>query len=170
MIGWGAFCQGKRTEGVWSRAERELHINCLELLGATLVVKCFAKEQNNLLRMDNTTATSYINRLEGTVSPHLNQMAKDLWLWCMNMSITLKAVHLAGKLTDEESRIMKDRTDWQLCPEVFQMINRQLGPLQIDLFVSRLSNQLPQYVRWRPAMVFSLDWSQLKAFANPPGI
>ena len=46
-------------------------------------------------------------------------------------------------VADEESRLMKE---WQLCPEVFQMINERLGPLQIDLFASRLSNQLPQYV------------------------
>lgn len=69
---------------------------------------------------------------------------------------------------------MRDRTDWKLCPEVFQMINSQLGPLQVDLFASRLSNQLPQYVSWRPdpgAMAcdaFSLDWSQVKGYANPP--
>ena len=53
----------------------------------------------------------------GTVSPQLNQLTRDLWLWCMNRNITLKVVHLAGKLNvvvDEESRSMKDRTDWQL--------------------------------------------------------
>ena len=179
-IGWGAFCQGERTGGAWSQAEREMHINGLELLGATLAVKCFAKEQSNLtilLRIDNTTAISYINRLGGTVSPQLNQLTRDLWLWCMNRSITLKAVHLAGKLNtvaDEESRVMKDRTDWQLCPDAFQTIIRLRGPLQVDLFASRLSYQLPDYVSWRPdpgAMAcdaFSLDWSQLKGYANPP--
>ena len=137
-IGWGAFCQGERTGGAWTQSEREMHINCLELLGADLAVKCFAKGQTNLsilLRMDNTTAISYINRLGGTVSPQLNQLARDLWLWCMNRNITLKAVHLAGKLNviaDEESRSMKDRADWKLCPRVFQMIDRRLGPLQVD--------------------------------------
>ena len=87
--------------------------------------------------MDNTIAISYINRLGGTVFPQLNQLTKDLWLWCKNRNITIKTVHLAGKLNilaDEESRVMKDRTDWQLCPKVFQIINRLRGPLQVNLF------------------------------------
>ena len=67
--------------------------------------------------------------------------------------------------------VMRDRTDWKLCPQVFQIISNHLGPL---LFVSRLSNQLPQYVSWRPdpgvivCDAFSLDWAQLKGYAIPP--
>ena len=113
----------------------------------------------------------------GTVSPQLNQLTRDLWLWCMDRNITLKAVHLAGKLNvtaDKESRVMKDRTDWMLCPKIFHKINQKLGPLQVDLFASRLTTQLPHYASWRPdpeAMAcdaFSLDWSQMKGYANPP--
>ena len=179
-IGWGAAHQGTRTGGPWSNREKRMHINCLELLAATLAIKCFARDKTNiaiLLKVDNTTAISYINKLGGTVSPQLNQLTSDLWLWCMDRNITLKAVHLAGKLnvtTDEESRVMKDRTDWMLCPKIFHKINRKLGPLQVDLFASRLTTQLPHYASWRPdpeAMAcdaFSLDWSQMKGYANPP--
>ena len=35
-IGWGALCQVTRTGGPWSRAEKMQHINCLELLAASL--------------------------------------------------------------------------------------------------------------------------------------
>ena len=179
-IGWGAAHQGTRTGGPWSNREKRMHINCLELLAATLAIKCFARDKTNiaiLLKVDNTTAISYINKLGGTVSPQLNQLTRDLWLWCMDRNITLKAVHLAGKLNvtaDEESRVMKDRTDWMLCPKIFHKINRKLGPLQVDLFASRLTTQLPHYASWRPdpeAMAcdaFSLDWSQMKGYANPP--
>ena len=179
-IGWGADCNGERTGGPWSAEERRMHINCLELLAATLAVKCFAKERTNLtilLRMDNTTAISYINKLGGTVSPLLNQLTKDLWLRCMNRNITLWAVHLAGKMNviaDEESRLMKDRTDWMLCPNIFWSLNQRLGPLTVDLFASRLTNQLTQYVSWRPdpeaiaCDAFSLNWSTMKDYANPP--
>ena len=37
-------------------------------------------------------------------------------------------------IADEESCIMKDRTDWKLNPEVFNQIDRLLGPLVMDLF------------------------------------
>ena len=56
----------------------------------------------------------------------------------------------------------------------FQMIDRRLGPLRVDLFASRLFNQLPQYASWRPDWeaiacdAFSLDWAQMRGYANPP--
>lgn len=118
-IGWGATCQESRTGGPWSRTESHLHINCLELLAATLAVKCFAKRANNIvihLKMDNTSALTYINKMGGTVSPELNRLTKELMTWCLNRNITLQASHLAGKLNliaDAESRIMKDRSDWK---------------------------------------------------------
>ena len=56
-----------------------------------------------------------------------------------------------------------------LCP------NQMFGPLKVNLFASRLTHKLPNYVSWRPdpgAMTcdaFAQDWSQIKgAHANPP--
>jgi hypothetical protein len=95
----------------------------------------------------------------------------------MERSIVLKALHLAGVLNtiaDDESRVMKDRSDGRLCPNVFHQINQRLGPLVVDLFASRLVNQLQTYVSWRRdpmAMAtdaFTLDWAELRAYANPP--
>ena len=56
LIGWGASCQGTQTGGPWSQAEKRMHINCLELLAATLAVKTFLKDQVDkrvLLLLDN---------------------------------------------------------------------------------------------------------------------
>ena len=78
-----ASCEGVQTGGPWSETKSLLHINCLELLAATLAVKCFARDKKDntiLLKMDNTTAIAYINKLGGTVSPELNRLTKDLWL------------------------------------------------------------------------------------------
>ena len=177
--GWGAVCQGVRTGGPWSRKEKELHINCLELLAAFLAFKCFFKDRRSihvLLKMDNTSAVAYINKMGGTVSPALNKLNKEFWLWCMERDISVQAQHLAGKLNctaDEESRVMKDRSDWMLCPSVFRQINRILGPLEVDLFASRLSAQLPMYVSWKPdpealaTDAFTVNWKTWKAYANP---
>ena len=68
--GSGATCEGVWTGGPWSQTESHLHINCLELLAVTLAVKCFARDKENimiLLRIDNTTAIAYINKLSRTV-------------------------------------------------------------------------------------------------------
>ena len=51
----------------------------------------------------------------------------------MERDISVQAQHLAGKLNetaDEESRVMKDRSDWMLCPEVFKT-QSQAGPTNI---------------------------------------
>ena len=129
-----------------------------------------------LLKMDNTAAIAYINKMGGTVSPSLNRLNKEFRVWCMERDISVQAQHLAGVLNctaDAKSRVMKDRSDWMLCPEVFQEINSQLRPLQVDLFASRLSTQLPSFVNWRPdpearaTDAFTVTWTGPKAYANP---
>ncbi len=113
--GWGATCNGVRTGSPWSRQERSLYINCLELLAATLEVKCYAKGRTSVsipLKMDSISALTYINKMGGTISPELTRLAKELWLWCMERNISLSAEHLPSvlnTLADEESRVMKGR-------------------------------------------------------------
>ena len=125
-----------------------MHINCLELLAATLAIQTFAKGKGNVLihlKMDSTSALTYINKMGGTVSSDLNRLTKELWSWCLTKNVTLRASHLPGILNekaDEESRIMKERSDWMLCPETFRSIQAQLGPLEIDLFASRLTSDI----------------------------
>ena len=43
LEGWGAVCSHQRTRGPWSQTERMMHVNCLELLAATLAVKTVTK-------------------------------------------------------------------------------------------------------------------------------
>ena len=123
------------------------------------------------LTMDNTTDLTYISKYGGSVSAELNKLTKKIWLWCLKRNITLQATHLAGTLNltaDEESRVMRDRSDWMLCPRVFVKINQRTGPLQVDLFASQLTKQLKDFVSWRPnpgAMAidaFTLDWTKFK--------
>ena len=49
-----------------------------------------------------------------------------------------------------------------------------MGPLEIDLFASRLTRQLPRFYSWRPdpeaeaTDAFLQDWAKVRGFANPP--
>ena len=49
-----------------------------------------------------------------------------------------------------------------------------MGPLQTDLFASRLTKQLPSFFSWRPdpeatvTNAFNQNWAQRRGFANPP--
>ena len=180
--GWGATCEGIRTGGPWSPGESQWHINCLEALAAFHAVKCFVRDKRSitvLLLLDNTTAVAYVNKLGGTVSRQLNHIVRELWLWCMNRDITLVAEHLPGVLNsiaDEESRVMKDRSDWMLNPQIFHQIQTKWGPLEVDIFASRLTTQLERFFSWRPdpeaeaVDAFNQDWDLLqgRGYANPP--
>ena len=49
LSGWGATCEGKYAHGFRNEGERKLHINALELLAALLAIKCFTKDNQNLV-------------------------------------------------------------------------------------------------------------------------
>ena len=80
----------------------------------------------------------------------------------------------ARHTADRESRSMRDRSDWKLDSQTFAKINRLYGPLEVDLFASRLTYQCHRYFSWRPDPfaeaidAFLQDWSTVKGFANPP--
>lgn len=143
-------------------------------------MKTFTKNRSDmtiLLRIDNTTAVSYINRLGGPVSPQATEITKQLWLWCLERNISLRAQYLPGKdnvRADRESRVLRDRSDWMLNPEIFSRIQLVLGPVDIDLFATRLTSQLTRFFSWRPDPLAEAtdallqDWRDLTAYANPP--
>ena len=127
--------------------------------------------------MDNTAAVAYINKMGGTQSQVLSNLALDLWEWCIHHQMEVSAQHLPGHLNtraDRESRQLPDSSDWKLNPEMFQALAERWGPLEIDLFASRLSHQLPTFVSWRPdplavhSDAFSLSWQSMKGYAFPP--
>ena len=178
--GWGAHCNGLSTGGLWSQSEQFLHINCLELLAGSFAIKCFAKDKTNIhiqLFMDNVTALTFINKMGRTKSRVLASLSRELWQWCLQTQIAVSAAHISGILNvnaDRESRFHLDSSDWKLCPAVFQALQNRWGPVDIDLFASRLTNQLPRFVSWKPDPLseavdaFSLQWSKVKGYAFPP--
>ncbi len=181
LSGWGATCGDQRTGGPWSSQERHMHINCLELLAATLAVQTFTKnlkEVSVLMRIDNTTAVAYVNHKGGTASQELVDLTKNLWMWCLERNVVLTAQHLPGvlnQIADSESRKVWDQTDWKLSTLIFGKINQLYGPIQVDLFATRLTNQVPTFFSWKPdpyavgTDAFLQDWAGLQnGYANPP--
>ena len=148
--GWGTRCMETSTGGLWSVTEAQHHINYLELLAAFLALKTFANYQKGLilLKMDNVLAVTYINQKGGTHSTQLCNLALQVWEWCIQKGIMLQAEHLPGNsnvVADIKSRTIRDRCDWMINPKIFQKLQQSLGPLEIDLFASRLTKQLPKY-------------------------
>jgi len=71
-VGWGAVCQGIRTGGVWSP---HTHINVLELTAGMFADQSFLKDHHVHLRMDNTSALTYVKKMGRTRFPRLMKVA-----------------------------------------------------------------------------------------------
>ncbi len=78
LFGWGEVCGGVTTVGPWESADIAKHISEMKLLCAFNALRSFANDLRScsvLLKLDNTTAVSYINKLGGTRSEPLRDLA-----------------------------------------------------------------------------------------------
>lgn len=176
--GWGAACGSERASGSWSLTEKLNHINYLEIKAAFLGLKCFTGNINNceiLLRVDNTTAVAYINKMGGVQFPHLNKITRELWQYCERQNIWTYASYINTKENTEadlESR--RVNIEWELSMTAFDNIVHQFGRPEIDLFASRINNKCKQFVSWKrdPEAVavdaFTLNWNKYFFYAFPP--
>ena len=83
--GWGVVCDNESTHGWWDSTESKEHINFLELKAIFYGLKCFTRNLSScsiLIRTDNTTALSYINRMGSVKYPKFHSLAKKIWQWC----------------------------------------------------------------------------------------
>lgn len=141
LSGWGAVCQGIRTGGPWSLTESRCHINELELFAALKGLECFASTSIGSsveLKIDNTTAVSYISKLDGSKYVRLCEMALRISPRCESREIELHAVFLPGvynTLADSESRRPLSARDWKLDQSTFSQI-QSIWRSEIDLFAS----------------------------------
>ncbi|KAI8431183.1 hypothetical protein MSG28_001221 [Choristoneura fumiferana] len=180
LSGWGAFSNGETARGYWSQEESNKHINHLELLAAFLGLKTFCKNLQNaeiLLRIDNTTAIAYINRMGGIQFPHLNKLASEIWNWCEERNLFIYASYIKSKENveaDRASRITNIDTEWELKNSCFQFITKKLGHPNIDLFATRINKKCDLYVSWKrdpeafDIDAFTLRWTDLYFYAFPP--
>ena len=153
---WGAFCKDIKTQGFWSEEESKMHINAKELLAASLGIKALCKDKKNChiqIRIDNTTAVWYINKLGGTKSFECNKITKNLWLWCKERNIWLTAAFVEGVNNveaDDLSRKLNTECEISLNTEVFQSLCEQYGVPELDLFSSRINHKLNKYMTRYP--------------------
>ena len=78
----GEVCQGTTIGETWSYHERTKHINVLEFIAVKLAILIFTKGKSVTaihLQLDNMAALFYLVKMEGTRSPELLQVAKEIW-------------------------------------------------------------------------------------------
>lgn len=178
--GWGAYSNRIATKGFWEKREQAEHINTLELRAAFYGLKSFAKDLKNchiLLKIDNKTAISVINKMGSVKYKKLNNQARQLWQWCEDRRIFVFATYintLENVIADKNSRIKNVDTEYSLNNEIFLDVTKKLGVPEIDLFASYLNKKCKRFASRFPdpesefVDAFTKNWKNLKAYIFPP--
>ena len=177
--GWGAKCANKTAYGFWNFEQKRLHINILELLAVEKGLQTFVKSDgiSVLLRVDNITAISYVNRMGGCHCPRLLEVATRIWKWCESRNLWLFASYIKSKhnsVADFESRRAFVSDDWCLRKDIFMKLCTQLRVPDIDLFATDVSTQCGRFISFRPCPgaaeidAFTVNWNGLNFYAFPP--
>ncbi|CAH2086588.1 unnamed protein product [Euphydryas editha] len=151
LTGWGCSCGKETAAGLWNELDRLQHINYLELNAAFRALKTFTSNVQNceiLLRIDNTTAISYINRMGGIQYPHLNSVTRNIWEYCESKNLFVFASYIKSSqnvIADAESRKLHSDIECELSDKYFYKIVFNFGDPQIDLFASHANKKCDLY-------------------------
>ena len=181
LAGWGATFNGNEAGGRWAQEEEGEHINVLELRAILLAIQSFFKDKDSLevlIKSDNTTAVSYVNKMGGSRSNECESVASEIWKFCEKRDMWLTATHIPGDSNEEAdfiSRHFTDNTEWTLNQHIFEKICESWGFPDVDLFASRLNFKVDAYVSWgkdplaMDSDALTLDWDQWGLiYAFPP--
>ena len=152
--GWGISCHGIILGGAWTPAQRQDHINVLEMRAVLIACHRLLPHLQNravLFLVDNQTVVSYLQKQGGTRSHQLLALTMDVFHFAEEHHIQIHARHIKGSLNvvaDLASRTgYVVNTEWSLTPQKFQWLQHQSpwGPAVIDLFANEMNHQLPLY-------------------------
>ena len=191
-LGWGAvlYLNGKQhslAQGLWSWDETNQSNNVREMAAAVCALEHFlpavAKPgvpHTLHIQSDNTTAIATILKMGNLHSLALNKLLVATRVAELRRiySTVVVPCFIQGELNstaDELSRKTFTLADARLHPSLFEAINRLLGPLEIDLFASEATAQLPTYCSWAIQKAawridaMSFKWNDLNGlWVNPP--
>ena len=151
--GWGGvLSSGETVSGLWSSQESQKHINLLELKAIYFCILSFLSllsEKSISILCDNQTSVCYFNKTGGTHSKDLCSLAIKIRLTLFQNNIYAKAFHIAGVRNTAADKCSRETNllEYFLNKETFSsLITHIKFPLTLDLFASRLTAQLPEYV------------------------
>ena len=182
FLGWGAYelSSEQVANGRWTEDELQFSINYLELLAIFYALQSLFVSMSDVhihFQCDNTCAVSYIKNFGGMCSIQMDNLAGEIWQWCLDRNIYISASHLSGVenfTADFLSRNFSDSTEWMLKKDIFDRICKHIFMPDIDLFASRLNKQLEKFVSWYPEPgcfmtdAFSFSWHDYNPYIFPP--
>ena len=169
--GWRAFYKKTSIAGVWSQAEQALHINILGLRAEKFAILTFSIYNKEL------AALAYLVKMGRTAAPTHDSGGKENMVIFFSQSdhtycgIPAKDFKYQGRQGFQEMK--NSSSEWILNKPIFQKLLQALGPVDVDLFESRLCHQIPRNISWQPdphvfmVRAFQINWTHLKAYAFP---
>lgn len=100
------------------------------------------------IKSDYSSAVSYIQFMGGRTSEKLDTLAVEIWTWCLDIDIFLKAQDTPGKSNlqaDKLSRNFSNNYEWKLSEPFFSRICSKLIIPNVDLFASRSIAQIDKF-------------------------
>ncbi len=179
LTGWGAISEGRSSQGLWKDHHLSWRINRLDMLAVFLALKNFLTDLRGhhvFVRSDNTSVVSYINHQGGLRSRPLCKLACQILLWSQRKLLSLQATCIPGAHNigaDILSRQGLRPGEWRLHPEVVELMGKEFGQAQVDLFASRETSHCPLWFSLTHPAPLGLDamtqmWPRLHLYAFPP--
>lgn len=178
-LGWGAIYEGRVASGDWNTRVSYLTSNEREMLAILMAIKAFAtliRGKRIQVLTDNISAVCYINHMGGP-SQSLSKLARAIWGEAIELGVSIKCAHIAGKLNQESDFWSRnpDKHNWKLHPKLFKYINRLWGPHTIDRFANCQNTQLRRFNSrfWEPMSegidaLGQVNWQTENNYVNPP--
>ena len=178
QTGWGCVCQERTFHGFWDEAVSSQSSNYRELNAVVLSLEKLAPDlqgRHIRIRTDNTCTMWSIRRQGRSKSLSLLRLVKRIWSLCLSHSMTLTMEYIPGEENTEADRLSRilPRDDYRLTQEAVELLQRELGPLTLDLFAEEGTALLPRYVSWRTTGgeyhdAFSKPFPDDGGLAHPP--
>ncbi|KAL0809316.1 hypothetical protein ABMA28_011526 [Loxostege sticticalis] len=149
--GWGAQLNGMFLSGKWTSLQERWHSNVKEMYavyGAILDQQNALRGAHILIQSDNRTLVAYIRNEGGTRSLALLNLTTRLLNLTEQLELTLSACYLPGNLNGIADRLSRGRAvpEWHLLPQATEAIFSRWGVPDVDLFASRVTAVVPNYV------------------------
>ena len=176
----GGWSEGVDTFCFWDRFSALEAIQssaCRELLGVRrlleLLVAHGLRQEQVLIWTDSDNAQVIIAK--GSPKPHLNQLAKDIFLLCAKHSIFLRVKWVPREQNVKADTMSKQLTSgcWGLMRSWFQQLQRLWGPHEVDRMAASWNAKLPRFnskFRCRGAEAvdcFTQDWGGVNNYVCP---
>lgn len=119
-----------------------------------------------MLRVDNTTAISYINKMGSVKYSDFNNLARIIWQWAENRHNFLVASYITSKENKEADDLSRlTNTEWELADWAFTKIIHKFGQPEVDLFATPANTKCDAFFSRFPVSgaseidVFTVCWS-----------